>query len=50
MTGVRELRLFRIPIPDDNKAHLLPFLKEACEWIDHEMEGDFFDHTSGWGI
>ena len=26
---------------------MLPFLKQACEWIDDEMAGDFFESTAG---
>ena len=48
--GKRELKLFWIPIPDDDETHLLPFLKEACEWLDSKMAGDFFIHTARWAI
>jgi len=32
-------RLMRVPIPDNDQARILPFLAEACAWIDQQLQG-----------
>lgn len=32
-------RLMRVPIQDNDQAHILPFLPEVCAWIDASLQG-----------
>ncbi len=44
------LTLMRVAIQDDDEAHILPFLEEACTWIDAELakeEGVVLVHCRG---
>ena len=38
--------LMRIAIADDDSARLLPHLRKACEWIDHELGSEATDSNS----
>ena len=35
--AIAGLRLMRVAIQDNDAAHILPFLEEACTWIDAEL-------------
>ncbi len=48
--AIAGLRLMRVAIQDDDEAHILPFLEEACTWIDAELakeEGVVLVHCRG---
>ena len=48
--AIAGLRLMRVAIQDNDEAHILPFLEEACTWIDAELakeEGVVLVHCRG---
>ena len=48
--AIAGLRLMRVAIQDNDEAHILPFLEEACTWINAELakeEGVVLVHCRG---
>ena len=48
--AIAGLRLMRVAIQDNDEAHILPFLEEACTWINAELakeEGVVLVHCKG---
>ena len=48
--AIAGLRLMRVAIQDNDEAHILPFLEEACAWINAELakeDGVVLVHCKG---